>query len=436
MYLGCSPAALLSPWPSPQEAIRGRMSSKRGNLTPDELRNFQKCRKVANVSNDAVRKIWNTASELRAGVGVLEQRRASREIVAALAPFLGAYDLQLLPGVHEEQVEIRMADIAKVLALAAVSSSFWASALESAREVGMGQLSPILYHDEIVTGNILAPLKRKKLLCGYVSFREIRESLHKEQAWLPVFLLQRDLMDAVDGGLSAICAAFAKKLHAPQMQRDGVLVPLPQGATWFRIGPFTRLLSDMDAQRATFSSKGSAGIVPCIYCSNCLAADHWEAVPGAIGIHEHDASKFCLRADQDLFQALELMRTIRTKKDLAYREKAIGFNFHARGLLFDRLARGLLPPSKSSVDTLHCYFAQGCASWEVAYLVRHLRGLGVSLEELRHATLRAEWRLAHEARSPAASTLQALLTEKMLKDEIEGHYRGQAHQTRKMVFLL
>ena len=405
MYLGCSPAALLSPWPSPQEAIRGRMSSKRGNLSPDELRNFHKCRKVANVSNEAVRKIWNTASELRAGAGVLEQRQASREIVAALAPFVAAYDLQLLPGVKEDQVEILMADMAKALTVAAVSSSFWASAVESAREVGMGQLSPILYHDEIVTGNILAPLKGKKLLCGYVSFREIRESLHKEQAWLPVFLLQRDVVDSVDGGLSAICAAFAKKLHAPQTQRDGVLVPLPQGATWFRIGPFSRL-------RATFSSKGSAGIVPCLYCSNCLAADHWEAVPGAIGIHEHDASKFCLRADQDLFQALEPMRTIRTKKDLAYRKKAIGFNFHARGLLFDRLARGLLPPSKSSVDTLHCYFAQGCASWEVAYLARHLRGLGVSLEELRHATLRAEWRLAHEARAPATSTLQALLTEK------------------------
>ena len=407
------------------------MPGPRKRHTDAETANFLKCRRATPwVSDDSVRRIWNIAAELRPDGVNLSHGVANREVQHALHPYLNVFDVHRLEG-GRGTVEVLIAHPQKILSLAAQESDMWAAALGS---IGP-QLSSVLYHDEIVTGNILAPSKNKKMLTVYIGFLEMRESLHLEQAWLPVMLMQRNVLNAVAGGLSAICRQLVKKLHATEHQQQMTL-QLRDGQKHFRVSPFSRLLSDHDAQRGTYNSKGSAGIVPCLYCSNCLAADHCDHVAGAIGIHEWDAGKFSLREDRAFFSALDEMRDIRRKADLTFREKAMGVSRDLRGLLFDVAARAMLPPSKASVDTLHCYYTQGCASWEVAHLLRHLIDIGVSLSELRDAAVAAEWRLPGQGHIPACGTLRAILHENMLKDEGEGHYRGQGQQCRKLVFLL
>ena len=293
----------------------------------------------------------------------------------------------------------------------------------------------MIYHDEIVTGNVLAPTKHKKLLTVCVSFVELRESLHAEHAWLPFMPLQRNVLTAISGGLSAVCDLLVKTMHSPELRR-GVLLQLPGGRKLLHMSPCSRLLSDEDAQRGTYNSKGSAGIVMRLYCSNCLSAARYTHVDGAVGIHEWEATKFKLRNDQAFFAAVDAMRDIRRKVDLAFREKALGVNRDLRSILFDPVARPLLLPSQASVDTLHCYFSKGCASWELAFLLRHLSEIGITQKEPLDAAVSAERRLPRRGQVPACSTLRELLHENMLKNDEEGHYRGPGHQTKKLVFLM
>ena len=383
---------------------------------------------AAGVPDDRLRVIWNAASEPRPDATELSRNAQGLSTRRQLAKYSHVYDFHELPALQGQPVQVLLADLTKILQLASQQSTFWERALRSCS----GSLTPIIYHDEVTAGNILHPVKRKKVLAVYLGFREMRESLHLKKAWLPLALLQRQVLDTVDGGLSAVCVELLKKLHSAQNLR-GVVVP---GCGVLRVAPSSRLLSDQDAQRATYNNKGSSGIVVCLYCSNCLSAEHCHEVPGAIGIHEWDMAKFRTRTDEDFFHAVEEMRNIRGRAELALREKAMGVNRNLRGLMFDAVARRLLPPSQATVDVLHAYYSTGCASWEICYLLRHMERMGVDPSEIREAAIQAEWRLAHAGTYPGSATVRSLLHDKLLKDAEEKHYRGQAHETRKTLLLL
>ena len=56
-----------------------------------------------------------------------------------------------------------------------------------------------------------------------------------------------------------------------------------------------------------------------------------------------------------------------TRAALSKKEVAIGFNFNPSGLLLDKLAREILPPSRFLLDTMHLYWSNGVVSFEVVF---------------------------------------------------------------------
>ena len=61
----------------------------------------------------------------------------------------------------------------------------WATALREAHAVNGGVLTVVIYHDEIMCGNVLAVIKRKKITAMYLCFKEMLDHMHLEQAWIP-----------------------------------------------------------------------------------------------------------------------------------------------------------------------------------------------------------------------------------------------------------
>ena len=411
-----------------------RKYGRKRKLTQEEVQNLNACQRVKGVSGETARKIWNIANELRENPAQASRAAAGRQVIDRLRHFLSVCEWHVLPASENQQEKVLLADIVKLLQIMAQSCPAWAEALERTTH-GMDRatvLHPIIYHDEIVCGNILAPLKRKKVIATYVGFREMRTCLHSESAWLPVLLLQHDVIDNITGGLSALCLRLVESIHS-RHATSGFQLDLPGGAKAFKIGSASALLSDQDAQRGSFSIKGSSGIVPCLYCANVLAGDHAPGVPGAVPVHEWDCSKFLRIDDESRFRAADDLLRLNRPTDIQFREKATGLNRNPQGLLFHAQARRRLPPSMACVDTLHSVFFGGVASWECGLLAAHFKEQDITLADLKLAATTAQWRRPGHGQLPATSILKALLHEKLFEGNC---YKGQGHQTRVLVFLL
>ena len=408
-----------------------KRKTRKHKLTDEERENLRECQRIKGVSGEAARKIWNIAGQLRPNANVASQTGAKREALDRLRPYLDVYSWHELPCTDGATCRVLIADIVRLLRFAVADSAAYARALEVGIAGAGLTLHPIIYHDEVVCGNILAPLKRKKVLACYISFKEMRCSLHLEAAWLPLLILQHHELDCLKGNLSALCVTMMEAVHSRQATA-GFDLHLPGAVQTVKLAASSALLSDQDAQRATYSIKGSAGTALCLYCCNVLSAEHSRDVAGAVPLSEWDSRKFRKTEDASRFAAADQLLQLVRKEDIRFREQATGLNRNPEGLLFHPRARRLLPPSLACVDTLHAYFHNGVASVECFLLVNHLASVGVSLTDLCAAAQEAQWRRPGHGNTTAQNTIKKLLHQKMF----EGIYKGQGHETFELVFLL
>lgn len=99
------------------------------------------------------------------------------------------------------EADLILLDLQESLKMIVQHCPAWGDALLEAHAAAGGWLTLVTYHDEIVCGNVLAFLKRKKYSAFYLSFKEMRCHLRLEQAWLPAMTLPRELIDKIAGGL-------------------------------------------------------------------------------------------------------------------------------------------------------------------------------------------------------------------------------------------
>ena len=95
------------------------------------------------------------------------------------------------------------------LAAALEDRSEFSALLEAGLAKNNWTLSILLYSDEIVPGNVIAPDNRRKSWALYWSMWELgSQALHNENAWLTGFTLRTDTVDQIEGGLSATTRRF------------------------------------------------------------------------------------------------------------------------------------------------------------------------------------------------------------------------------------
>eukprot|EP00438_Fugacium_kawagutii_P024892 Skav230367 [mRNA] locus=scaffold4112:352:7335:+ [translate_table: standard] len=368
---------------------------------------------------------------VKAGLSHEDLLRARERIVSWAAHGLTVErrpgDLSLVP-----VDEARTVVIPELLQVLCARCPDWCRALRTAHAVQGGLLTPVYYHDEITCGNILAVIKRKKLTAYYLSFKEVRPHWDREAAWIPISTLQHAQQDRISGGLSAVMKALVLECQFGR-PRDGFDLVLGAETLHFRIAQKGVFLSDQDAQRGTWCTKGSAGLKPCQFCSNVVKKN---CLPGSdrfMSIASSDWSAFRRIADEDWLRAYAHLRTLRGK-ELQDWSKAYGINMETEGIVSSVEAFRALPPSSACNDTMHCYFSNGIASSELSLVQKAMERHGVTLKHIRELAKRTEWRRVRAGTGTTVSTskLERVLADKMFEGDT---YKGDAIDTRPAVYL-
>ena len=187
--------------------IRYICPNKRKQLSPEEAANLQRCLATTTTAQEAVRNVWNIASELRP-----EAPKASHSVTVSLDSerlnaFWRCYSAVELQMVDEEDSpeSIYILQIRQALLCLCNRSSMWREQVKAAINNG-GVLTPIIYSDEVHSGNILSGRAVKKLTAWYMSFREFRHGHDREYFWLPLAFAQVEFSERIQGGISAITA--------------------------------------------------------------------------------------------------------------------------------------------------------------------------------------------------------------------------------------
>jgi hypothetical protein len=291
----------------------------------------------------------------------------------------------------------------------------------------------VLYCDEITPGNVLRPDNARKVHAFYFSFRELgKEVLCHAEAWLPVALLRANAVKTIVGKLSCAMRMLLRRFFVGPMalQTAGVTLELPDGPSLFfcRLG---NILGDESALKSLWSSKGAAGLLPCILCKNICTRF----------LHEHDASGYlqelsCAEVEQldlsssaDIWQKVDTLaarHAISTRAEFDQLEKAYGITHCPTGLLSDQALREIVGPAEvHTYDSMHCAFANGLAHFEMYEFLRKSKLVGVSYATLQ-TYLHADWQWPADKRQKGRSLHQ--LFNPVREASNSEHFRASASE--------
>ena len=309
----------------------------------------------------------------------------------------------------------------------------WARALFRAlRAQADSAISVLVYSDDIVCGNVLAPRKAKKFCMVYLAPLQLRAHLHHAGTWLLACCAQYAAVERIQGGISAVCGRLVERLLNAETQA-GFPLNSPEGSFWVRVQGPLRFVGDHDAIRAVYCGKGSAGLVPCHLCANVAKRNMKATLPeGWTTICEEYPCNFVLRHDADTFARLDAMVDLpRHAREI--QEKALGFCCTPESLLLNKHSRQAMPPSLICNEVLHDFFANGVAAWETAYAMQALHGGGISLENLKAEVIACQWRRTGEGWKFAPAVLARLFHSKCWSEET---FKGDGNECHSTVFLL
>lgn len=250
---------------------------------------------------------------------------------------------------------------------------------------------------------------------------------------MPLLIVQRAQQEKKPGGLSALVAELVKRLH--RSTDNGFQLRLSESEVLqCRFARKFLFVSDMDAQRATWTTRGSSGLKPCLFCCNvtskyALSEEH-EAF---CTIASAAWSKFVFVTDDDFLATTQHLQAINSKAEREKWEKAYGLSWEPHGLQGDREAQEILPPSAACNDVLHLYYANGVASLELALCVATLALHGHTLQSLRGFALSAVWRRHSWTETRTHRFIEKNLSDKMFEGKCR---KGDGDESRPLVFLL
>ncbi|CAJ1443806.1 unnamed protein product, partial [Effrenium voratum] len=356
-----------------------------------------------------------------------------RNVRKILAPAAAVFRAENLPAADGTHISCMMPDIAGIIRYMVRSSDPYRRLFLEMLEKHAGRLNLILYHDDIQGGNVLSPTPSKKATMVYFSFMEMhRAFLLSPAAWCVCGCLEYQQGQSLLGGLAAYMARVVEVIASDCLQPFNVGCRLACACS---IGMF---ISDFEALRATFSCKGSAGLLPCLFCGNVLKKDSGVALEGTafVEIDEADTGRFQIVSDSDRFAQCDAMLAQAhniTKAALEREERACGITLNEHAILFKPI-RAALPPSVVLADCLHLYFSNGCASWELAMVLSAAREKSaLELADLQTFAHTLQWqRAAHNEKKSPAWRKGMLCSKKFAEDG----FRGPAYECRALVPLV
>ena len=251
----------------------------------------------------------------------------------------------------------------------------------------------VLYLDEVVPGNVLAPDNRRNIMAFYGTFREVDADMFNEACWLPLGVLRRSIVDTVIGSWSAVMSTLLNNLllGPTSMVSGGIDVAVPEIHTIFC--DLSNILADEVALHCVWGNTGSSGLFPCLLCRN--------VVSGSSQLGAHDGSgtlvsiscpsyaRLQLNSDRHIWaMADELAASAPTSTKAAQTTKNISLASTSTGVdcsttdSFD-----LWPPATTcTFDPMHVFYVSGIVNFELHLLIGCIHTkLGLGYPELHEA---------------------------------------------------
>ena len=225
----------------------------------------------------------------------------------------------------------------------------------------------IIYGDEVVPGNKLSNLNRRKAWILYFSFIEFGVHLHNEDAWCPLAAEPSHALKHIQAGVSQLFACVIKSIfgsHGHDLSA-GITLVGPDGERVRFFAKLDMMVQDGGAHKFVNSIKGDTGIRMCMLCTNLVSKPSLVPFDASASlrctvVHEED---LVLATDAGIYGSIDRLvahQRTDTAGTFKIREKACGFNFQPHGMLFDRSLRNVVRPASIYChDWMHMIFSSG-----------------------------------------------------------------------------
>ena len=279
---------------------------------------------VPGASERAVRELWNVFHD--------EDERISRGcftdvVEEELGPWKQVTEPIKFATHDDNEQRIHMVNLRKCLEKLCSDSLSYREALVKAAQ-GTGYLTPVLYCDECTAGNVLSADKSRKSCLFYLGYLETWHLLKHEALWIPLACVQSQCINTLQGGVSRLLCHMVEQITNAEFTAGFLAHP----DLMIRHQQKAFFLGDLDAVRAGFSVKGSAGLRPCILCKNVLKSHSQLVEHNSYFVEISAWTGFDRSTDIEIFQMCDRLGRCRTKAELAQEEKVLGISYDSRSL--------------------------------------------------------------------------------------------------------
>ena len=258
----------------------------------------------------------------------------------------------------------------------------------------------VFYGDEITPGNVLRPSNRRRVYCFYFTFKEFRQHIRDERCWLPLAVLRHSVVEQLRGGLSqAVKLLVASFFNGPVNFSSGVEL---DGCTSALKAELSNILGDEAALKSIWSSKGAAGMKPCMCCKNVISKN--TSIMGYVDatyfvtVEHTRVADFDLNSNEEIWAMaddLALQNRVLNKQAFEQLQMCMGLLYNPDGLLADANLRAHVRPiSCHTWDFMHTYLQGGVAAVEVHLFLDACRQkLGVRFSDVA-GLCKAAWEVS------------------------------------------
>ena len=206
-----------------------------------------------------------------------EIRDSRNEVALQMTPYGKLHRETQLPLASGAFLMVEMAALAPSLYVACHTASFSTLVLDTLRTVESTPEKPwglIVYGDEIVPGNIIAPDNLRKSWVLYWSVREFGpDVLAIEDSWFVGCVIRTCKVMGIVGGFSAIVGSFLRlAFNASEIdvRTAGVSLRTASGEMVRLFFEVVCIVGDEDALRQVWRCKGAGGTHLCLLCINVV----------------------------------------------------------------------------------------------------------------------------------------------------------------------
>ena len=379
------------------------------------LEQFQTLRQIKTLSHAQCREVMTL---LNRGEEQTGGRAATRE--KHVYPFASGAIRQVPLQDEDRSVSLHMFSLPEITQKKIDACLFFRECFESALATTGTSLELLVYWDEAVPGNILAPDLRRKAAMTYVCFPDF-PVLWTDTSWMTLSVCRsQDLQNMSEGftrSISMILEEIRKETN------DGFMIDLGTRAVLVHLRQIA-ILADADGLRLLTGSKGAAGLKPCFKCRNIVSGGHLH-----LRHHEHISSvrleKWESHTRTSLRNISQYLSEMEGKTAKEKAETHLGWNVNAlrSSAILNPNLDSILSFDRIYFDPMHCFISNGIACQELGlWYTELLQKSNVTLGRLR-AYAKSCWQPC----VPNVHQMDKLFATKLWV--MERDFRGDASET-------